>query len=257
MDESLFITSSLLPVPHAFSTRRGGVSSPPWSSLNLGHGLGDTPERVEENLRRLSSALELPLSSLHTVRQVHGDRVLQADVRSGSAERGAEADALWTEAVGEAVGVRTADCVPLLLVDPRNQRVAAIHAGWRGTALEIGARAVEAWSLLGSRPERLLAALGPHIRRCCYAVSSDLAAQFSAQFGSEVIDLRRGPDGFNDTYHLDLALAVRRTLERVGLKPGQIDATGPCTACDGGRFFSHRRDEGKTGRQLSVAICRF
>lgn len=251
MDESLFITSSLLPVPHAFSTRNGGVSPPPWSTLNLGLGLGDAPERVEENLRRLGAALELPRSALHTVKQVHGDRLLQSDGQSGPAESREEADALWTEAAGEAVGVRTADCVPLILVDPRNRRVGAVHAGWRGTALELAARVVEHWSSLGSRPERLIGALGPHIRRCCYAVSADLAAQFSAQFGAEVVSLRGA------AYHLDLALAVRRTLERAGLKSGQIDADGPCTACEPGRFFSHRRDGGKTGRHLSLVVCRF
>ncbi|HZH02425.1 MAG TPA: peptidoglycan editing factor PgeF [Myxococcaceae bacterium] len=248
MDSSLFITSRLLPIPHGFSTRQGGVSPAPWDSLNTGFSVGDLPERVQMNLDRLAEALGVPSPAIHTVSQIHGDRVVEV---SGEISAATEADALWTAQAGHAVGTRTADCLPLLLVDPECERVAAVHAGWRGTALEIAGRMVEAWRSSGSRPERLLAAIGPHIRRCCYAVSSDLAAQFVAQFGPEVAESRGG-----DVY-LDLSLAVQRTLARAGLRTTQIDALPACTACDATRYFSHRRDRGRTGRHLSVAICRF
>ncbi|MFZ5471294.1 MAG: peptidoglycan editing factor PgeF [Myxococcota bacterium] len=242
---ALFIVSRLLPVPHGFSVREGGVSTGPFASLNLGFSVGDARAHVEENLARLARAANLRPEDVQCVSQVHGDVVLHDPAV------GAEADALWTEQPGSAVGVKTADCVPILLVDPVRRRVAAVHSGWRGTDLEISARAIEALVREGSRPEDMLAAIGPAIQACCYEVSSELAERFRAKFGSEVLS-----EGANQP-HLDLARAVHATLRRAGLSPDRIDLLRECTSCDRTRHFSHRRDRGRTGRHLSFVVCRF
>lgn len=243
-----FITSSLFPVPHGFSTRSGGVSEGPYRSLNLGFQVGDERARVEENVRRLAKAAGISPSELHTVSQVHGDRVLEA--QPGPTQVG-EADALWTDRAGVAVGIRTADCVPILLADPDGKRVAGVHSGWRGADLRIAQRAVEVLVAQGARADRLIAAVGPAIQVCCYEVSDDLATRFRERFGDDVIARDDGP------WHLDLARVVRQTLEAAGLKSDRIDVLRQCTSCDSDRYFSHRRDKGVTGRHLSFAVCRF
>lgn len=250
----LFLRSSLLPVPHGFTTRAGGVSEGPYASLNLRFGMGDLPERVEENHRRLAGAVGAALDALHTVKQVHGDRVVEAEAGEGTGAlrpQEGEADALWTQRPGHWVGVGTADCVPILLVDPEGRRVAAVHSGWRGTELRIVARAVETLVARGSRPERLLAAVGPCIQRCCYVVSEDLGERFTSGFGAETVVRERGE------VRLDLARAVRDTLLGAGLKQAHVDVMSHCTACDTDRFFSHRRDAGRTGRHLNFVVHRF
>jgi len=227
---SLFITSALLPVPHGFATRSGGVSEGRLASLNLGFSVGDVRERVEENYRRLSTAVGAPLALKPQV----GD-----------------ADALFTEQPGDWVGVSTADCVPVLLVDPEGKRVAAVHSGWRGTDADIAARAVEALVARGSRPEKVLAAVGPAIQQCCYVVSSELAKHFASRFGSDVVVAR------GDEFRLDLSRAVVLTLRRAGVKVAHMDVLQDCTSCDAGRFFSHRRDSGRTGRHINFVVHRF
>lgn len=249
-----FLTSPLLPVPHGFATRAGGVSEGPYAALNLGFSVGDERERVLENHRRLAAAAGAPLGALCRVSQVHGDRVLEARGGEGAdALRPVEgeADALWTEAPGTWVAVGTADCVPVLLVDPDGRRVAAVHSGWRGTDADISARAVEALVAKGARPERLMAAVGPSIQRCCYEVSAELAERFRARFGAEVVEAAGA------SVRLDLTRAVRLTLVRAGLKPAHVDVLPACTACEPARFFSHRRDAGRTGRHLNYVLHRF
>jgi len=242
-----FITSRLLPVTHGFSIRSGGISEGPYASLNLGFGVGDFPERVGRNLRLLSEEAGLGGEPFATVSQVHGDRVLRAESRDGAAL--GEADALWTDVPGLAVGIRTADCVPILIVDPEGRRVAAVHSGWRGTDARISARAVEALVAGGADPAKLLCAVGPAIGPCCYEVSSDLGDRFFAQFGAGAVRISRGRP------YLDLASAVRDTLLGAGVQSAHIDILPLCTACDAARFFSHRRDGGVTGRHLSFVAA--
>ncbi len=251
---SSLVTSALLPVPHGFATRAGGVSEGPYASLNLGFSVGDLRERVEENHRRLAAVAGAALDALHRVSQVHGDRVVEAGAGEGTGAlrpTEGEADALWTQRPEHWVAVGTADCVPVLLVDPEGRRVAAVHSGWRGTDARIVARTVESLVARGSRPERLLAAVGPCIQRCCYVVSEDLGARFSAGFGPEVV-VREQAD-----VRLDLARAVRDTLLGAGLKAAHVEVLPHCTACDAERFFSHRRDAGRTGRHLNFVVHRF
>jgi YfiH family protein len=230
------LRSSLLDgFPHGFTTRGGGVSRPPIDALNLGESVGDDPASVAENWRRLRAAAGVGFAR---VLQVHGDRVLLADRPHGAGE---EADAVATRTPGVAACVSVADCVPLLLADPRAGAVAAVHAGWRGSLAGIAARAVEALVALGARPGDLVAAVGPSIGPCCYEVSPELLARFRDAFGADVAA---------GAGHLDLWRANRRVLEGAGVAAARIDVLGRCTACEPRLFFSHRRDRGRTGRQV-------
>jgi YfiH family protein len=232
------ITSRLLAVPHGFPTRGR-------DRLNTSGALADSPAGIEQVLEKVAALAKVERSRLFGVKQVHGDRVVEAPAADGT-----EADAIWSGRAGDAVGVKTADCIPLLLVDPKGQRVAAVHAGWKGTFSQIAARAIEALVKQGSEPKHLRAAIGPSIRACCYQVGDELAAQFAGRFGDGVCQRRDG------RAFLDLQAALRGTLAHCGVPAAQVDDLGLCTACDD-RFFSHRRDRGLTGRHFSFVACHF
>lgn len=225
--------------------RTGGVSGPPFDSLNSSLAVGDDPAAVSANLSRLAASAGVEPARLFSVKQVHGARVVEA----ANATPESEADALWTDVPGSAVGVRTADCLPILIEDPRG-RVAAVHAGWRGVIAEIVARTVEQLVERGGEVGELRFAIGPCIQRCCFEVDGDLPARFEAAFGKEVVVAQ--PAGGRP--HLDLPLAVMKTLERLGVPAGHVVALPQCTSCDA-RFFSHRREHGITGRHLSFITC--
>jgi YfiH family protein len=237
-----FLRSSVLAVPHGFSLRTGGVSEGPFASLNLGTSVGDDGAAVAENLRRLAADAGRAADRLSTVHQVHGAVV----VRAAAGRDEVDADGLWTDdASGSWVGVRAADCVPILLSTEDGRAVAAVHSGWRGTLLGVVAQGVEALVRTGAPAATLRAAVGPCIQACCYEVGPDLAERFGAAFSTAVVR------GGGVRPHLDLALAVRSTLLGAGLLPEHVDLQTACTACDAARFFSHRRDGGVTGRHLA------
>lgn len=240
------LTSPLLRSPHGFPTRVGGVSTGALASLNTALSVGDAAEAVSTNLARLAAAIGVAPAALATVSQVHGDVVREA--RQGGGQ--GEADGLWSRTPGVAVGVRTADCLPILLEDAEAGLVAAVHAGWRGVVAEIVVRAVEQLERVGARRAALRAVIGPAIQRCCFEVGGDLPSRFAAAFGDEVVVEVAG----KAKRHLDLALAARRSLERAGLQPANLGQLPHCTACDE-RFFSHRRDRGVTGRHLALIVC--
>jgi YfiH family protein len=234
----------LAPFPHGFTTRDGGVSAPPYDRLNLGGLVGDDPERVAENWRRLERATGLAFAR---VRQVHGARVVRADVAGPPAE---EADAVLSARAGVAACVAVADCVPVLLADPDSGAVAAVHAGWRGTLARAAAEGVAALAReVGATPQRLLAAVGPSIGPCCYEVSDELAARFEAELGPAAL----APGG---RARLDLWRANVRVLALAGVDERRVDVLGRCTACEREVFFSHRRDAGRTGRQMAFIAPR-
>jgi YfiH family protein len=236
----LFLVARSLPVRHGFSLRTGGVSTGERASLDLGPAV-DLPVDARENRERLAREAGLDPNRLVTAHQVHGARVVRA--RDGDV---VEADCLWTDAAGSWVGIRTADCVPLLLADVLGTRVAAVHSGWRGAEARIAAAAVSALAAEGTSPAQLRAAIGPCIGRCCYEVGEDLAERFGHAFGDSVIDRNsaRRP-------HLDLRQAVRLTLRAAGMAEEAIEDVPGCTACQPEAFFSHRRDRGRTGRHLA------
>jgi YfiH family protein len=225
--------------PHGFTTRREGASGPPFDRGNLGGGVGDDPAAVEANWEALRRATGLAFAR---VRQVHGDRVVTAAAACGAQD---EADAIVSRTPGVAACVAVADCVPILLADPRSGAVAAVHAGWRGTLARVAARAVEVLAReAGTAPGDLLAAIGPAIGPCCFDVSPDLADRFKAELGARVAAARaRGA-------RVDLFLANELVLRDAGVPRDHIDALGRCTSCEADAFFSHRRDAARSGRQV-------
>lgn len=239
------LTCPLIVSRHGFSGRAGGVSQGPFASLNTSYSVGDDKLSVDVNVSRLASAAGVRADKLLSVTQVHTDCVVNAALATPQTE----ADALWTDVPSTAVAVRTADCLPILIEDPRG-RVMAVHAGWRGVISEIVTRAVEQLVALGAQVSALRVAVGPCIQRCCFEVSGDLPARFEAAFGAEVV--LRHPT--TNSPVLDLPRAVRISLNRLGIRDEQVGVFPQCTACDA-QFFSHRRDKGLTGRQMAFITC--
>lgn len=276
-----------LPWLHAgFSTRHGGASTAYGDAeLNLGWTREDpTPTVASNRSRFVATVTGNSAFQLATVRQFHGTmvRIIErghdplATPEGKAVLRG---DALMTEVPGLLLGIQTADCIPVLIADRKTRAVAAFHAGWRGTLARIVERGIGTMRLrYGSRPQDLLAAIGPGIGACCYAVGEDLRFDFESQFDyapslfSEVYDsdpirekypllflTARAPGHSNigPQIHIDLWEANRRQLLAAGLKAANITVLGQCTACardkNGRRlFFSHRAEHGFTGRMLSV-----
>ena len=244
LDASLHVPHwrPLLPDPAAvlaFSTRRGGVSAAPFESLNLGRSTADDPAHVAENRARFLAAAGASLERLATAGQVHGARMVEVTAPGHQPE----CDGLLTTVPGLPLAVTTADCMSLLFTAPGG--VAAVHAGWRGTAEGMPAGALAA---LCTRTATAAAAcvvhIGPCIRGCCYEVGPEVAARFPA------VALRRVGNGVR----LDLPTAAREALRAAGVPDASIHDTGACTACEPHWYFSHRRDAGRTGRMWGMAM---
>jgi purine-nucleoside/S-methyl-5'-thioadenosine phosphorylase / adenosine deaminase len=222
----------------AFSTRQGGVSAPPFDTLNLGRSTLDDPRAVVENRRRLFAALQLDPDRLATAGQVHGTGTLE--IATPGHHPGC--DALVTRARALPIAITTADCMPMLYVTPG--AVAAAHSGWRGTAAglpHVTLRAV--CEAAGQPPHAVRVHLGPCIRACCYEVGPEVARQFPAEVTR--------PSG--ERWRLDLPAAARLQLVAAGVDPAAIEDVGACTACSPDWYFSHRRDHGRTGRHWAIA----
>ena len=247
-------------IAHAFSTRRGGVSRGPYDSLNLGLGVGDEPAAVHENRRRFFGTLGIDLGRAVRARQVHGAGVLVVD-RALAARPGFpravlderfEYDALVTDLPGLALTVSTADCLPVLIADPRRGAVAAVHAGWRSTVRRIAARAVEALrERYGTDPRDCVAALGPGIRGCCYEVDAPVIEPLARALPSWRACVRAAGDA---RWTLDLAAANRHVLEAAGLDPAAIHDAGLCTRCRQDLFYSYRGQGARTGRMMNAIL---
>lgn len=228
-------------VRHGFTTRAGGVSLGPLASLNLARRPGEQDAALVENWGRALAGVGFTPEQLALVEQVHGDAVLEVRGASGPLGVAGAADAILTAERGLVVAVRTADCVPVLLAV--DGCVAAVHAGWRGVAANIVARAVEAvCARAGVAPGRIIAAVGPHIGAGAYEVSDEVL-QAVARAGGGVARVRKPGLGQRD--HVDLGAAVAWQLRAAGVV--NIEALGLCTASDR-RLFSHRRDGGDAGR---------
>lgn len=267
---------------HGFSTRAGGVSTvyrsaiaaadsekpadPPARDLNLGWTADDAPELVAENRRRFTQAIwpaaanDTP-PALITVRQIHSAITLTVAGENPAAlvsEAGralCEGDGLITATPGLLLGVQTADCVPVLVVDTERRIVAAFHAGWRGTVARIVEHGVTRLQReFGSRPESLMAAVGPSIGACCYTVGAEVHSAFHTHFSYANALFHEAPGSAQ--YTLDLWEANRLQLVAAGVGSDHITVLGECTGCAGlperRRYFSHRLEKGVTGRMLSV-----
>ncbi len=237
---------------HGFTTRAGGVSAPPFDTLNLGGKWGDNPAHVAENRRRLGRAVG---GRLYVARQIHGAAI--ARVRGGDAPDAiarVDADGICSDVRGVTLGIFVADCIPALIADPRTGAFAAVHAGWRGTVAGVLPAAVRALANeFGARPEDLRIALGPAIGPCCFEVGEEVVAAFigllaDARERGVVLPSPRGAPGKSN---VDLKAANRIFLERAGISPDAIEAGPECTHCDPARFFSFRRD-GSAGQQMGL-----
>jgi hypothetical protein len=200
---------------------------------------GDTPENIEANRQIFCSALEFPAVSLAHANQIHSGNVAVVN-RPVSVK---DTDALITNTPGVFLNIKTADCVPILLFEPEQKVVAAVHAGWKGIVNRIIENTIDTMIVrFRCEPSRMLAVIGPSIRSCCYEIQSDVAEQFSE---SEVI--RR-----NGKLFLDATKAVYNRLENTGILPKNIDDCECCTMCEPKRFYSYRRDGVQSGRMMAV-----
>jgi hypothetical protein len=234
-------------VPHAFTTRRGGVSRGAFASLNLGRGVADDPAAVARNRDAVVRALGFHPRAQVEASQVHGPVV--AVVTATDAGRRVEgADGMITGDAGLVLAVHAADCVPILLADPRTRTVAAVHAGWKGTAAGVAVEAVRVMvDRFGTRPETVLAAIGPSIGPCHYEVDEPVVERLSVWPWWREVALPN-PRG---RWQLDLRAANRRQLTDVGVLPEHIEVLDLCTYCRADLFFSHRRDR-ITGRMSGM-----
>jgi YfiH family protein len=262
---------------HGFSTRLGGLSSAYCADdapgeLNLGFASADERDIVIRNRRLLVEAVTgSPDTPLITVRQCHSKLIVAG---SGKADPPARGDGLIAAEPGILLAIQTADCIPVLVADRRQRVVAAFHAGWRGTVSRIVESGIGKMRLeFNSRPQDLVAAIGPGIGACCYAIGEEVRSAFESQFSyagelfREVYDTdtvrmkypmlfltQRAPghSPMGPNLHLDLIEANRRQLLDAGLKPEAIRFVGGCTGCHQAMFFSHRASRGHAGRMMSV-----
>jgi polyphenol oxidase len=274
---------------HGFSTRIGGRTTiyrrgdeqgaEQGADLNLGFTASDAPDVVAANRHRFVSAVAegKGILGLVTLRQIHSSliwKVEAKDIQPNEMPAVLKGDGLMTDEPGVLLGIQTADCIPVLLADPKSRAVAAFHAGWRGTLARIVENGVGRMRVeFGSKPEHMIASIGPGIGQCCYAIGKEVREQFESQFiyASELFREVYDSDPVKEKYpmlfltarapghseigpsvHLDLAEANRRQLLAAGLKKGSIFLTGQCTGCRTDRFFSHRTERGFTGRMMSV-----
>jgi YfiH family protein len=246
-------TLALSAVRHAFFTRQGGVSGGLYASLNGGIGSRDAAAHVAENRARMAAALDVEPRRLLTALQVHSPHVVvvEAPWPPQSRPRG---DAIVTRTPGLAIGVTTADCGPILLVDPAARVIGAAHAGWRGALAGIVEATVDAMQRLGAERQNIRAALGPMIRQRNYEVGPDLIAHFAAE--DSAADRFFLPAARHGHALFDLAGYIAARLERAGIR--HVEDLGLCTYADPARFFSYRRSthrgEADYGRHLNAIV---
>ncbi len=265
---------------HGFSTRQGGVSRAYCAEdapgeLNLGFTAADTREAVVENRRRLAEAITgSAVTPLVTLRQIHSNLVRVATAADAGREHPWQADGAFTSEPGFLIGIQTADCIPVLVADKKSHAVAAFHAGWRGTVKRIVETGIGRMRIeFGSRPQDLVAAVGPGAGPCCYSVGEEVLSEFESQFcyarelfhevySSDVVHNKYpmlfltqcapGHSPIGPSLHLDLVEANRRQLIDAGVPARSIHVTGGCTNCQTDLFFSHRASHGYAGRMMAA-----
>ena len=250
-----YLKSDILPVTHGFSTRIGGVSTHAHtSSLNLAFGRGDDDATVLENLGIFSDALGIDKKSVISRTQIHSAKVIYAveEMRSEGyfRETPEGCDGYVTDRVGVALGVKTADCVPILFCDAAAHVIGAVHAGWRGTASGIAAECVKRMCELGADVKNIRAAIGPAIHFCCYEVGEDFVKSVTELAGADMAHefIRE----YHGKTHADIVGMNHRILLESGIDECGIDVSEYCTCCEGELFYSHRFSGGHRGTMLSL-----
>lgn len=250
-----YLVSDGIGAPHGFTTRLGGVSQDYLDSLNLGMHRGDDPRNVEENYRRLASALGFDIQKLVLTRQTHSDIVQQVTYQDAAGldnHNYPECDALITNCPETALAIFTADCTPILLWDAKTGAVGAAHAGWRGTAAKIAGKTAKAMcDAYGCKPEDIHAAIGPNIGVCCFETDADVPEAMVAAYG-------KAAEGYitpkGDKYYVNLKGINALSLQEVGVT--RIEIAEECTACQHQRFWSHRVTGGHRGSQGAIIVCK-
>lgn len=241
--------------PHGFTTRLGGVSQPPFDSLNLGLHRGDDPKNVAENHGILANAVGYDPEKLVMSHQTHSDMVrvvTSADAKGIDHRAYPECDGLVTNEPGVALWIFTADCTPVLLHDPVTGAVGAVHAGWRGTAAAIAQKAVEKMGeAFGCDPKNIRAAIGPNIGPCCFETDADVPQAMRQGFGSAAESWIRQ---VGQKYYVNLKELNALALRRAGVE--SIAISDACTVCQSHRFWSHRVTGGVRGSQGAVIVCK-
>ena len=251
-----YLVAEGISVPHCFTTRLGGVSKGIFSSLNIGYNRGDDPKNVEENYRILTDTLGCSLSDLELTRQIHTDivRVAHREEAGKSLDNRdwPECDGLITCDPGVALVVFTADCTPILLYDPVTGAVGAAHAGWRGTAMGIAAKTVEAMvQEFGCDAKNIRAAIGPNIGFCCFETDKDVPDAMIAALGEEAKPFIRPK---NEKCYVNLKEINALWLRRAGVT--EIEISDACTVCQSDTFWSHRVTRGQRGSQGAIIVCK-
>lgn len=254
-NESL-LTAENIAVPHGFTTRLGGVSTGHLACLNIGFHRGDTPENIVENYARLGKLLGFSPENVVLTRQTHSDIVRPVD--RSDAGKGLdhhaypECDGLITRTPGLALVVFTADCTPVLLHDPVTGAVGAVHAGWRGTAKGIVAKAVAAMiQTYDCDPKNICAAIGPNIAQCCFETDSDVPNALRDALGAKAEPFIRQAES---KYYVNLKEINALWLQGCGVENIHINSL--CTACRPDLFWSHRRTGGLRGSQGAIIVCK-
>ena len=249
------MTAEGISCPHCFTTRLGGVSTGIFSSMNIAVKLDEDPAHVTRNYEILGNALGFQISDLVLTRQIHSDivRVVSRADCNGCFHRDyPECDALITRDPGVTLVVFTADCTPLLFHDPVTGAVGAAHAGWKGTAQNIGGKTVEAMvRFFGCDPANIRAAIGPNVGLCHFETDADVPEAILAAYGEEAkafIETR------GEKFHLDLKAINALALGRAGVK--HIEISEDCTMCSPHRFWSHRITGNNRGSQGAVIVCK-
>ena len=234
---------------HAVLTRHGGVSPAPWNTLNLGGSIGDEQEHVLVNKQRILSNLEFGLDSVFDVWQIHGSDVAYAEIPRTNGKPQIKADIILTNRPGITLLMRFADCVPILLFDPDRQVAGMVHAGWKGSVNRAAKKAVqEMVGKYGCVPDRIFSAIGPSIGPDHYEIGKEVIYEVQRAFGNEASQLLISR---NAKVYFDLWKANQFLLAQEGVT--HIETAEICTACNINDFYSHRAENGKTGRFAVVA----
>ena len=250
--------SDIIPIPHMFTERLGGVGDYPYSSKYDPQWLRpEVQQRVREQWLNLTEAGSFPAGLCFT-HQVHGNLVryvTETDALLPPLEKvPVDCDGLVTDVPGLPVTIFTADCVPVLLCDPEAGVAAAAHCGWKGTAKDMMGAAVRALTERGAGVENIRIAIGPAISRCCFEVGSEVPEAMEALLGADTAGTYEPEPGVEGKYLLDLKEVNHRRALQLGVRPEHIDVNPDCTRCLSERYWSHRATGGVRGTQAAVIM---
>lgn len=242
------ILNEINSVRYIFATRMGGVSEDKFKSLNFSYTTGDNKKNVEKNIRILAAMMALPTDKIIWADQVHEDKVLFFKSTQKVEEfRAEKADSIITGIKGAFIGVKTADCCPIFIVDENNSLIGVVHSGWKGTIKQILKNAIIAICSEGAEINNIKVIIGPSIGSCCYSVNEERINDFSnvMDFCNDYITTK------NNKIYLDLQGINSRIAMSLGVRDTHIEIIRECTACNEESLFSYRRDGQKSGRQFS------